>query len=176
MSIESIKEQIPGYAKDLKLNLSTIVRGDVLSPRQLWGCMLACALASTEGDFARAILEEAGETLSPADIEGAKAAAAIMSMNNVYYRFAHVIGDQEIEKMPAQLRMNIIGNPGCDKLDFECWSLAVSILNNCQKCIQAHAAGLTKGGMSKKQIQEIGRIAAVVKAVSEVLKWERSLA
>ncbi len=176
MSIDAIKEKLPEYAKDLKLNLSNITRSEALTPKQQWGSMLACALASTCGELAKAVLADASSHLSDTDIVAVKGAAAIMSMNNVYYRFAHVIGDPEIEKMPARLRMNFIANPGCDKVDFECWSLAVSILNNCQKCIQAHAGQLAHAGVSKNALQEIGRIAAVTKAVAEILKWEASLA
>ena len=172
MSLDKIKEHIPEYAKDLKLNLSTVSRCETLSQKQTYGCMYACALVSQHPGMAKMVLEDSGNVLEDADVTGAKSAASIMSMNNIYYRFAHMIGDDEIEKMPAKLRMNVIGKPGCDKTDFECWSLAVSVINNCQKCIQAHYSQLQNAGFTKQQIQDIARISSTVRAVAEVLKWE----
>lgn len=174
MSIENFKDTLPDYAKDIRLNLSNISRGETLSPKTLWGSMLAVALVSHHRNLVEAIEQDENNPLESGDSQAARSAAAIMSMNNVYYRFGHTIDDPEIEKMPARLRMNVIGNPGCDRTDFECWCLAVSIVNNCQKCIKTHAAQLTESGITKEQISEIGRVAAVVKAAADVSKWETS--
>ena len=99
-----------------------------------------------------------------------------MAMNNVYYRFTHLAGNKDYLNLPAKLRMNVIGNPGVDKVDFELWSLAVSAQNGCGMCIDAHEAVLEKAGMGKEQIQAAVRIGATINAVAVVLTTETALA
>lgn len=112
---------------------------------------------------------EASGTLSEAELQAAKSAAAVMGMNNVYYRFLHLVSDKDYGKMPARLRMNVIGNPGIAKVDFELYSLAVSAINGCGMCMDAHVHEIIKGGVSKNGIQSCIRIAAVVNAAAQAL-------
>ena len=175
MSIEAIKNQIPDYAKDIKLNLSSLANEDTLSPVQFWGTALASALASQNATVIQEISDEAAQHMQPAEMDAAKAAAAIMGMNNVYYRFVHLASNKDYQTMPAKLRMNIIGNPGVDKKDFELWSLAVSAINGCGMCIDAHEATLKKDGMSTEQIQAAVRIASTVHAASCILTGESAM-
>lgn len=175
MSIESLKNQIPEYARDIKLNLSTLAGEEILNDQQKWGTFLSCALAGGNESVVQAINAEAAVKLTPEALNAAKAAAAIMAMNNVYYKFTGMIENTEYRTMPAKLRMNVIGNPGVDKLDFELWSLAVSALNGCQFCVNAHEPILLKGGLNKEQVQAAVRIAAVVQAASAVLTGEAAL-
>ena len=42
-----------------------------------------------------------------------------MAMNNVYYRATHLIHNDEYGQLRAGLRMNIMANPGLDKVTFE---------------------------------------------------------
>lgn len=175
MSIDEIKNQLPAYAKDLKLNLSNLASDESLSEQQLWGTFVATAMAGRNTAVINAVLAEASEHLSAEALEAAKGAAAIMGMNNVYYKFVGMIDADDYKTMPAQLRMNIIGNPGVDKDDFELWSLAVSAQNGCQYCVNAHEGKLVAAGISKKQIQTAVRIASVVQAVSLTLDTEYAL-
>jgi alkyl hydroperoxide reductase subunit D len=99
-----------------------------------------------------------------------------MAMNNIYYRFTHLAADPDYATMPARLRMNVIANPGVDKADFELWSLAVSAINGCGKCIDAHDQVLRKAGLSREAIQQAVRIASVIHAVAATLDGEQSLA
>jgi alkyl hydroperoxide reductase subunit D len=108
--------------------------------------------------------------------EAAKAAASIMAMNNIYYRFVHLANDADYRAMPAKLRMNVIGRPGVEKVDFELWSLAVSAVNGCGMCIESHGRVLKEHGVSKEAIQQVVRIAAVVHAVAATLDGETALA
>ncbi len=142
MSIDTLKARIPDYAKDIKLNLSSMSNDETLSPQQLWGTMLASALGTRNQTVINAINNAAAEHLSPAAVSAAKSAAAIMAMNNVYYRFVHLAKNKEYASMPAKLRMNVIANPGIEKADFELFSLAVSAINGCGMCIDAHEAEL----------------------------------
>ena len=174
MSIDNLKNLLPEYAKDIKLNLSTLAAEETLSAQQLWGTFLATALAGRNETVIREVAAAASAHLSPAALNAAKAAAAIMAMNNIYYKFTGMMGD-EYRTMPAKLRMNVIGNPGVDKVDFELWSTAVSAMNGCQFCVKAHEKTLSEHGISREQIQAAVRIAAVVHAVSAVLDGEAAL-
>ena len=117
MSIEKLKSRMPDYAKDIKLNLGNIQSSTALSESQVWGSMLAAALASRHPDVTAAVLAEAERRVSPETIQAVKAASAVMAMNNVYYRSLHLIGDAEMMKMPARLRMNAMANPGIGLTD-----------------------------------------------------------
>jgi len=176
MSIEALKNMIPDYAKDIKLNLSSLAGDETLEPQALWGCFFASALATKNATVIREIEEAAGEHLSAEAMQAAKAAAAIMAMNNVYYRFVHLASNKDYQTMQAKLRMNILANPGVDKKDFEIWSLAVSAINACGMCIDAHEQQLLKEGVSKEQIQTSVRIAATVHAVASVIAGVEAMA
>ncbi len=176
MTIDTLKDQLPDYAKDLKLNLSSLSRDETLSPQQRAGTFLASALASRNPVVIKEISAAVEADLSDEAKTGAKAAAAIMGMNNVYYRFVHLASTGDYKTLPAKLRMNVIANPGVPKVDFELWSLAVSAVNGCGMCIDAHEVELRKGGMTTEQVQAAVRIASVVHAVAAVLDGETALA
>jgi alkyl hydroperoxide reductase subunit D len=173
MSIDALRDILPAYAKDLSLNMSSLAGESVLSEQQKWGAFLASAHAVGEPRTVKAIAEAAQAAGLSEDAQtAAKAAAAIMAMNNVYYRAVHLLRNQEYTTLPARLRMNIIANPGVNKTDFELWCVSVSAINGCGACLDAHEAELKKRGMPATQIQCALRIAAVVNAVSRVLMAE----
>ncbi|MDX6744437.1 carboxymuconolactone decarboxylase family protein [Actinocorallia sp. A-T 12471] len=175
MSIDDLKSALPSYAKDIKLNLGSVTTTSQLTEQQLWGTVLACALATKSARVISAVSAEAGDYLSAEAFEAAKGAAAIMAMNNVYYRATHLIGDETYATLPAKLRMSIIAKPGVDKVDFELWCLAVSAINGCGRCLESHEKVLRDGGLSRELIQEALRIAAVVNATAAVLESESAL-
>ena len=175
MSIQTIRSRMPEYAKDTKLNLGKLLTGEAaegLSLEQTYAIALASVYATKQNELIAAVTEQVSDSLSAEQIKAAKAAATIMGMNNVYYRFAHLVSDADYLNMPANLRMNIIGNPGIDKLDFELMSLAVSAINGCGMCIDAHVNVVTKGGISKQGVQSSIRIAAVLNAAAQALVIE----
>ena len=178
MSLDALRETLPAYAKDLSLNLSSLAAETGLSEQQKWGCFVAAAYAVGSGPVIKAVTASATEAGLPAEaLEAAKGAAAIMAMNNVYYRALHIMkGGEEYRTVPARLRMTLIGNPGVEKVDFELWSMAVSAVNGCGMCMDAHEAELKKHGFSTVQIQAALRIAAVVNAVSRVVAAEAAAA
>lgn len=175
MNLDALREQIPDYAKDLSLNLSTLAGDTSLDAQQLQGCFLASAYAVGTPAVVKA-MEAATDGLSAEARSAAKAAAAVMGMNNVYYRSLHLLHNQEYRTLPARLRMNVLANPGAPKLDFELWSTAVSAINGCGACLDAHEAELRKHGATNVQVQTALRIASVVNAVSQVLRAEAALA
>lgn len=173
MSIKELKNKLPEYAKDTKLNLSRLVSGDDvegLNANQAYGVALASAYTTKNADVIKAVKSQVSQTLSDAEINAAKAAASIMAMNNVYYRFVHLSSDKEYTKMPAGIRMNIIGNPGIEKKDFELYSLAVSAINGCGMCIDSHVNEVVKGGISKQGVQSCIRIASVINAAAQSIE------
>jgi alkyl hydroperoxide reductase subunit D len=177
MSIDTLRELLPAYAKDLSLNLSSLANEAVLTDQQKWGAFVASAHAVGQPDVVKAIETAAtGAGLTEDAKTGAKAAAAIMAMNNVYYRALHLMENTEYRTLPARLRMNIIGNPGVDKTDFELWCTSVSAVNGCGMCLDAHEEELRKRGVPTVNIQATLRIAAVVNAVSRVIAGERAAA
>ena len=175
MSIDALKNRIPDYAKDLKLNLGSLANETLLTQQQLAGTFIVSALASRNATVIADIVAEFGPKLSAEALSAAKAAAAIMGMNNVYYRFVHLAGG-DYGNMPARLRMNVIGKPGVDKVDFELWSLAVSAINGCGMCIEAHEKTIRSHGLTTEQVQAAVRVAAVVHAVAVAIEGEASLA
>jgi lipoyl-dependent peroxiredoxin subunit D len=138
VTLDSIREALPGYARDLQLNLGSVLTAagsPGLTERQIWAVALTSAAASRNAAFTRELQTLAAAHLDAAHINAAHAAAAIMAMNNVYYRFLHLVEDEEYGKLPARLRMSVIGNPGIAKADFELLSLAVSAINGCGTCV-----------------------------------------
>ena len=172
MSIEALKDALPDYAKDLKLNLSSLANETVLTEQQRAGTFIACALAARNAATTEAVMASFAPQLSPEALAAAKAAAAIMAMNNIYYRFTHLASAPDYKTLPARLRMNVIGKPGVEKVDFELWCLAVSAINGCGVCIDSHEKILRDGGLSAEQIQAAVRIAATVHGVAATLDGE----
>src|ERR1700676_4373241 len=127
-TLDLIRDSIPDYARDLKLNLGsvlTVAGAPGLNDTQIWAVAVASSIASRNRAFTRAIEAAAGEQRDAAPLQAARAAAAIMGMNNIYYRFLHLVEDDEYQAMPARLRMNILANPGFNKLAFRRLSLPV---------------------------------------------------
>lgn len=172
-TLEAIRESLPAYARDLQLNLGAVLSpagAPGLTERQIWAVALASALASRNAAFSRDVGALAASHLDAAHVTAAHAAAAIMGMNNVYYRFLHLVEDAEYAKLPARLRMNVLGNPGTPKADFELLALAVSAINGCGSCVASHERQLRAHGLEREAVQSAVRIAATVHAVARVLE------
>jgi lipoyl-dependent peroxiredoxin subunit D len=177
MDIEHIAAQIPDYAKDLRLNLAAVLstQGAAgLNERQVWSIALASAIASRNVPFAKQIEALARGKLDEPTVNAAKSAASIMGMNNIYYRFVHLVDDKEYQSMPARLRMNILANPGIDKTDFELLAVAVSAVNGCGMCVSAHDKTLRGHGVGREAIQSAVRIASVMHATAGVLEYAQA--
>jgi len=137
-ALEVLRDTIPEPARDLRLNLQSVLAESSLSTEQRWGVAVACAIASRNARLREAVLADAREAVSAAVIEDAIAAAAIMGMNNVLYRFRHLVEKESYGQRPARLRMNRLVKPAGSKVDFELFGLAVSAINGCGTCMQAH--------------------------------------
>lgn len=172
MSIQNLRDSLGDHAKDIRLNLGKVMEEEGapgLSLVQIQAVALASAYATKHLQVIEAVTKEVSDSLGASGVNAAKAAATIMGMNNVYYRFVHLVSDKEYGKMPANLRMNIIANPGVEKVDFELMSLAVSAINGCGMCMDAHVHEVIKAGISKQGVQSAIRIAAVINAAAQGL-------
>ena len=167
-ALKEFADTLPDYAKDLRLNLGSILSDQLLGDQRKYGLLLACAHGTGYRPLVIAAEEEVADKLSPEAANAARGAAAVMAMNNVYYRFVHLASNPEYGTMPAKLRMNFIGSPGIEKDDFELFSLAVSAMNGCGMCIDSHERLLKQHGVKAETIQSAARIGAVMKAVATV--------
>jgi alkyl hydroperoxide reductase subunit D len=169
MSIEAILETLPDYAKDLRLNWYALANATELNENQKWGSFIAAAYGARSPKLLAAIEAEAATHVSPEVINAAKGAAAIMGMNNIYYRFHHLSDSEKYSTLPARLRMNIVRTHGVDHADFELWSLVVSAINGCGKCLSSHEKVLLEKGVSEELILAGVRIASVVHGTAAAL-------
>ena len=175
MSLQTLKDRLPDYARDIKLNLGSLAGEQVLSEKQKAGTFIAAALGARNAELAAAVTAEFAPQLDAKELAAARAAAAVMAMNNVYYRFLHLIENGEYGKLPAKLRMNAITTHGISRADFELWCLAVSAINGCGMCIVSHEKAVREAGITIQHIQAAVRIAAVVNAAAAVLDAEAAL-
>ena len=173
-SLETLRNELPASAKDIKLNLQAVLQAESLTAAQRWGVAVASAIAARNPRLTAAVVEQAQREVDAAVLDDAAAAATLMAMNNVYYRFRHMVGKQSYTDRPARLRMNRLVNPATNKVDFELFSLAVSAINGCESCVRAHEDVATKGGLSEDQVNDAVRIASVIHAAAVALEIEIS--
>ena len=169
-ALETLRGAIPEVAKDLKLNLGAVLQPGNLTLEQVWGVAVATAIASRNPQLRQAVLEDALVTVSPQVVDDAKAAAALMAMNNVYYRFRHMVGKAEYQEKPARLRMQRLAQVATNKADFELFCLAVSAVNGCEVCVRSHEEVILGAGLSSEQVHDAVRIAATMQGVAVALE------
>jgi alkyl hydroperoxide reductase subunit D len=168
-TLADIKSQLPDWAKDVRLNLDSTIARSSLEPRLAAGAALAAAYAARSPALVEAFRHP--DMLDPQHANGALTAAALMGMNNVWYPFVEMAGDAELKSMRAELRMNAYAtHGGVDKVAFELYALAASIVGKCEHCVQSHAALLKESGFTTQQLRDVGRIAAAVNAAAIALE------
>jgi alkyl hydroperoxide reductase subunit D len=170
MNLDTLIDSLPSSAKDLKLNYSSLVRNNTeLTAQQLWGTVVASAIATRSSSLTGAVLEAAAAQLAPAAFEAARSAAAIMGMNNIFYRFHHLSSNPKYATMPTRLRMNGLRGHGVEDVDVELWSLAVSAINGCGKCVDAHEHVVRDKGATEETVMAVVRVASVIHAIGAVV-------
>ncbi|HUB95638.1 MAG TPA: carboxymuconolactone decarboxylase family protein [Stellaceae bacterium] len=165
-----IRAALPDFAADMKANLDAVLVSPNLTSQQLWGVAVASAIAARNPVLRTAIAAAARPHLSDAALAAAQAAASLMGMSNVYYRFLDLLGKDTYQAMPARLRMKATARPGIERNDFELMALAVSAINGCAACIAAHERSVTRNGITPAAVQDTVRIAAVVAGVASALE------
>jgi alkyl hydroperoxide reductase subunit D len=168
--LDAIRDALPEPARDIRLNLQSVLQPGTLTPQQRWGVAAASAYASRNARLLEAVLADARAEVDQAVLDDAQAAAAVMGMNNVYYRFRHMIGKPVYSEKPARLRMNKLAQPATSKADFELLCLAVSAINGCEACVQSHEKVVLEKGITEDQVHDAIRIAAVIHAAAGALE------
>src|SRR5689334_14269955 len=169
-ALEQLRSAIPDAARDIRLNLQAVLRGGALTDAQRWGVAAAAAVAARHPRLREAVISAASAAAGPLVVEDAKAAAALMAMNNVYYRFRHMVGKPAYGEKPAGLRMNRLVQPATNRADFELMALGVSALNGCEMCVRAHEKTVTDGGLTTDHVNDAVRIAATIYAAALALE------
>ena len=163
--VDEVRGLIPGYAKDISLNLDNVINRSTLDEVTVNGVALASAYAA--GNMG--LVDKIKESMSEEDKNAALTAAALMAMNNVWYPYVEMTEDSALKGLPAQLRMNAYAtHGGTTKVKFESYALAASIVGKCHFCVKNHYDVLKKEGLTVEQLRDVGRIAAVVNAVAKV--------
>jgi alkyl hydroperoxide reductase subunit D len=176
MALEELVGGLPAYAKDMKLNYSSLVKQNTeLTQQQLWGTVVVAAIASRSLELMAAAIADSATLLSAAALEAAKTAAAIMSMNNIYYRFHHLTTNPKYATLRSRLRMNGLRSHGIESIDFELWCTVVSAMNACDKCVDAHEHVLREKGATEELINAAIRVASVIHAIGVVLDTEKAV-
>lgn len=173
MTLEELKQLIPDYAKDIRMNLGSLLSEEGsqgLKVSQIYGVALSTAYALRNKTLIEAIKAEAATQLTDKQLTATRSAAAVMAMNNIYYRTLHLAHDAELSKLPARLRMSVIAQHGIEKVDFELYALAVSALAGCESCIKSHVHEVRKAGVDSVGVQSTFRIASVLNAVVQVIE------
>lgn len=169
-NIDALRKTIPEPAKDLKLNLQSILKESSLKQDQVWGCALAAVNFIKDAKLREALLADAkADGVPDAVVEDAQAAAALMGMTTVYYRFRHLVGKEDYTQRPARLRMMRMARPATSKAEFELFSLACAVLAGCEMCIKSHEANILQHGLTEDQVHDAARIAAVINGGSIAL-------
>ena len=165
--VDQLKDTIPDYAKDTRLNFDAVIKRSSLSIEEAEAVAVAAAFATGNSKFWTWIHSQIQDRK---EADAALTAASLMAMNNVWYPYVEMADDENLKGLPAQLRMNAIASHGgTTKARFEAYSLAASIVGKCRFCVKAHYDTLKKEGYTTEQLRDIGRIAAVITAVSRVL-------
>jgi lipoyl-dependent peroxiredoxin subunit D len=168
-ALDTLRQELPDFAKDVKLNLQSVLAATVLSKEQRHGVAVASAAAARNQALLRAVIADARSEVGPAVVDDGLAAASLMAMNNVYYRFRHGMEGGAYADKPAKLRMNRMVNPSTNKTDFELYSLAVSTIFGCQFCTRAHERVVIEGGLTDEHVHDAVRIAATVHSAAVAL-------
>lgn len=169
MQLEQLLETIPEYARDLKLNMSSVLRQTELTPQQTWGTAVACAMACPNAELLESVVEEAAKHLNEQAMFAAKGAAAVMGMTNIFYRFRHLSANEKYATIPARLRMQLLARHGSDPVDFELWCLAVSAIHGCGTCVETHEKVLREKGVGEETIVAAVRIASTIHGLAGVV-------
>jgi alkyl hydroperoxide reductase subunit D len=172
-TLEELRESLPEAARDLKVNLQTVLGESSLSEAQRWGSAYAAAIACRHDDLRAAIKVAAAGVVDAATLEDARIAAALMGMNNVFYRSRHQLGKPVYETMPARLRMQKLAQHTGAKLDFELMCIAVSAVNGCEVCLHSHEKSSIDKGGTEQQIFDTIRLAGVIHGVAVALEMAR---
>lgn len=165
--VDQLKDSIPEYAKDIKLNLDAVINRSTIDTDQALYLSVAAAFSTGNGKLLAFIVANATDEVEK---NAALTAGSLMAQNNIWYPYMEMADDVSLKGLPAQLRMNsIASHGGTTKAKFEAYSLAASIVGKCHFCVKAHYETLKQEGYTVEQLRDIGRISATINALSKIL-------
>ena len=168
-----LRALVPEVGKDLRLNLERLLGDEALPVERRWGVAAAAAYAVGSQPLIELLRSQGAEHLTPARVDDARAAAALMGQNNVYYRFRISLGeDSPYARLPPRLRMNRLAAPATTAIELELYSLAVSAINHCELCVRSHEAALRQAEVMPEEIHAAVKLAAVIHGLAAVLRFE----
>ena len=167
-TLDALLERLPDAARDLRLNVKAVLGESSLTPAQTWGTAVACAIAADNAELQRAVTEAARGRVEAPVLDDAVAAASVMGMNNIFYRFRHMVPGYE--QIPARLRMQRLAKPATNRVDLELFCLAVSAIHGCEACVRSHEQVVREGGVTEQQVHDAVRIAAVLHGAAVSLR------
>lgn len=158
------------YIRDMKLNLASTLTSDHLGAKECALIGLATAVNNNNVPLIKyytRYAEEQGATL--AETGEAAGCASLLASNNVFYRFRHFTQKEKYSQIPARIRMQLMMKPVTGKEFFELMSLAISAVNGCEMCVNAHEDSLIKMGTTEERIFDAVRIASIITAVGKIV-------
>jgi len=158
------------YLRDFKLNFTSTLTSQHLSKKECALLGLSVAANNNNTPLINYYTRYAAEQEATAEeIAEAVACASLLASNNVLYRFRHFTQKEKYTQIPARIRMQIMAKPVTGKEFFELISLAVSAVNGCELCVNAHEDSLIKLGATEERIFDAIRIASLVTATGKVI-------
>jgi alkyl hydroperoxide reductase subunit D len=169
-SLDLLEKGESRYLRDLKLNFTSTLTSEYLDTKECALIGLSSAINNNNPPlikfFTRYALEQGATSAETAEAAGC---ASLLASNNVFYRFRHFTGKEKYGQLPARIRMQLMMKPVTGKEFFELMSLAVSAVNGCQMCVNAHEDSLIKLGTTEERIFDAVRIASLVTATGKVI-------
>ena len=170
MTFDELKNSIPEFAKDVKLNFSSLIKNSDFDDDLVYGCAYASALALNDKILSNAFEQECEKRFGIDFVESVKSTVVIMTLNNTWYKYRDSMPNSEMKMAPQRMRVNVMANhAGLDKILFESLSLCISSINGCMFCIKAHSDLLLKNDKNNDFVFNIGRIASVISALSKAI-------
>lgn len=158
------------YLRDLKLNFNSTLTSEYISEKE---CGLLGLSVATNNQNAVLINFYKGYALkfeaSEDELAEAVSCASLLASNNIFYRFRHFTQKEKYTQIPARIRMQIMMKPVTSKEFFELMSLAISAVNGCEMCVNAHEDSLIKLGCKEERIFDAVRIASLVTSVGKII-------
>lgn len=158
------------YLRDLKLNFTSTLTSEHLTTKECALLGLSTAVNNNNTILTQFFTRRAEqEGATAADVAEAVGCASLLAANNVFYRFRHFTGKEKYTQIPARIRMQLMMKPVTGKEFFELMSLAISAVNGCEMCVNAHEDSLIKLGTSEERVFDAVRIASLVTAMGKVV-------
>jgi len=169
-SLDLLEKGESRYVRDLKVNFNSTLTSEHLSAKEIGLIGVSIAVNNSNKfltNFYTSFAETNGATSE--EIGEAVACASLLASNNVFYRFRHFTQKEKYTQIPARIRMQIMAKPLTGKEFFELLSLAVSAVNGCEMCVNAHEDSLIKMGTTEERIFDAVRIASLITATGKVI-------